>query len=245
MKNKFYAAAFTIALALPMTAQAADPIVTSKDLGGGSFSGSVSLINNYLFRGIEQSGSNPALQGDIGYTQPIGPINLSVGAWGSNVDFNDGDEASVELDYTFGLSGEVSKVSWGVGGIYYNYPGADSSLNYDFWEVYGTLGYDFKVFAADIGINYSPENFGSSGDAVYYSGNISVPVGKHLDLGVHLGYQTIDDSVAFGVDDYFHYEISATTNIASVDLKLAWDGTDLDDAEADTGKFLVSLSKSF
>ena len=100
MKNTVFAGLVSLALALPLTAQAADPIVTSKDLGGGSFSGSVSLINNYLFRGIEQSGGNPALQGDIGYTQPIGPVNLSVGAWGSNVDFNDGDEASVELDRT-------------------------------------------------------------------------------------------------------------------------------------------------
>ncbi len=245
MKKTFYAAAFTMALALPVAANAAEPILTKKDLAGGEFSGSVALVNNYLFRGIEQSGGIPALQGDIGYTQPIGPVSLSVGAWGSNVDFNDGDEASIEIDYTIGLSGEFKKVSWGVGGIYYSYPGAASSLNYNFWEIYGTLGYDFKVFAADIGLNYSPDNFGSSGDAVYYSGNITVPVGKHLDLGVHLGYQTIDNNTAFGADDYFHYEISATTNIAGLDIKLAWNDTDLSESQSDTGKFLISASKSF
>ena len=249
MKNRiftgFFAPIFALAMALPIASYAADPVVTSKDLAGGSFSGGVTLINNYLFRGIEQSGGNPALQGEIGYTQPIGPVNLSVAAWGSNVDFNDGDEASVELDYTFGLSGEFKKVSWGVGGIYYNYPGAASSLNYDFWEIYASLGYDFKIFSAELGVNYSPDNFGSSGNAVYTSGTFNVPLGKHLDFGVHLGYQTIDDNAAFGTDDYFHYEVSVGTNIAGVDLKLAWDDTDLSESQADTGKFLVSLSKSF
>ena len=245
MKNRIIASFFALALALPVAANAAEPIVTSKQLGGGSFSGSVALTNNYLFRGLEQSGGIPALQGDIGYTQPLGPVSLSLGAWGSNVDFNDGDEASVEIDYTFGVSGAVKKIDWGVGGIYYSYPGANSGLNYDFWEIYGTLGYDFKVLSASLGVNYSPEYFGKSGDAVYYSGTVNVPLGKHFDLGLHLGYQTIDDNTAFGVPDYFHYEISVGTNIAGADLKLAWNDTDLKESEADTGKFLVTISKSF
>jgi uncharacterized protein (TIGR02001 family) len=246
MKKQILATVFAAALALPFAANAAEPIVTDKQLGGGSFSGSVNFVNQYLFRGIPQSGGIPALQGDIGYTQPIGPVNLSVGAWGSNVDFSDGDEASVEIDYTFGLSGEVKGFSWGVGGIYYSYPGAASSLDYDFWEVYGTLGYDFKVLSAELGINYSPENFGNSGDAVYYSGTFNVPLGKYVDLGLHLGYQTIDDNAAFGVPDYFHYQISVGTNIAGVDLSLAWNDTDLNDSECGKcGQFLVTVGKSF
>ena len=58
-------------------------------------------------------------------------------------------------------------------------------------------------------------------------------------------WKTIDDNTAFGVPDYFHYELSVGTNIAGVDLKLAWDDTDLKSSEADTGKFLVTVSKSF
>ena len=44
------------------------------------------------------------------------------GVWGSNVDFSDGDGAHVELDWTFGIGGEIldSGVNYTLGGIYYS-----------------------------------------------------------------------------------------------------------------------------
>src|SRR3546814_4906071 len=69
----------------------------------GKFSANVAIASDYVFRGISQTGAAPALQGGFDWAHSIAtdelPLNLSLGVWGSNVDFADGDNASVELDY--------------------------------------------------------------------------------------------------------------------------------------------------
>ncbi len=108
----------------------------------GEFTGGVALTNNYIFRGITQSDDDPAIQGNLNYALETGFAGTSVygGVWGSNVDFNDGDGAHVELDWSFGLSGEIldSGVKYTLGGIYYSYP---SRSEYNYWEVAPTLTY--------------------------------------------------------------------------------------------------------
>ena len=141
-------------LLLPLAlavATAAGPAVAADEEEPGSwlpgeFSGSVALTSNYMFRGISQTDNEPAIQGSINYTVDTGLLGTSVygGVWGSNVDFKDGDQATVELDWSFGLTGEIGDtgIGWTLGGIYYNYPGARGSLNYDYWEINPALTYE-------------------------------------------------------------------------------------------------------
>ncbi len=58
-------------------------------------SANVGFVSEYSFRGIAQSDEHPALQGGFDVSHSSG---LYAGIWGSNVDFNDGDQASVEVD---------------------------------------------------------------------------------------------------------------------------------------------------
>jgi uncharacterized protein (TIGR02001 family) len=67
-------------------------------------------------------------------------------------------------------------ISYDVGFIYYAYPGAGGSLDYDFWEVQTAIGYDFGIASVTASVNYSPENFGDSGDAYYPKLAVNVPV---------------------------------------------------------------------
>lgn len=217
------------ALALPPVVDAAEPVVEA-DAMPGAFSASVALTSEYFFRGISQSDDTPAVQGEIGYGYDFEPVTASIGVWASNVRFTDAD---IEVDYTASLGGEVEGVSWGVGGIYYNYPGAAGSLNYDYWEVFGTLGYDFKIFSVEVGVNHSPDNFGASGDSTYVAAGVTVPLGKYVDFGFAVGHQAIEKEDVFGVPDYFDFLVSLGINIAGVDFTTAYTDTDLSTSECD------------
>ena len=46
--------------------------------------------------------------------------------WASNVDFEDGSDTNVELDFYAGVASEFSNgVSWDLGVIYYSYPDSE------------------------------------------------------------------------------------------------------------------------
>lgn len=227
-------ALYVIPLALfPLCAQAQDI--------PGELSANVGLFSEYNFRGIDQNDESPALQGGFDYSHDSG---FYAGVWGSNVDFNDGDEANLELDFYSGVSGEVSGVSWDLGGIYYYYPGADSSLDYDFFEVAGALGYDFGAAAVSGSLNYSPEFFGETGDAYYYAANVDVPLPYDLTASAHIGYQDIDEG-----NDYTDYSLGLGYSYAGFDFTVSYINTDLDEPEecADgcDDRIVFGISKSF
>ena len=244
MKNyKFLKLAFCSVLTLlPVKAYA-----TSTDWDA-EISSNVGFVSEYSFRGIAQSDEHPALQGGFDVAHDSG---LYAGVWGSNVDFNDGDEASVEVDLYAGYSGSFNNVNYDVGVIYYVYPGADSSLDYDFWETSLALGYDFGIFSASTSVNYSPEYFAHSGDAQYYALNVDVPLPKDVTLSGHVGHQVIDDHVAFGIgdDSYTDWSLGLGYNLEGFDLSLQYVDTSLDEpnecADGCAERVIFGISRSF
>ena len=224
----------------PLSAQA-----TTTDWDA-EISANVGFVTEYSFRGIAQSDENIAVQGGFDISHSSG---LYTGIWGSNVDFNDGDEASVEVDIYGGYSGSVNNVDYDIGVIYYAYPGADSSLNYDFWEGSFALGYNFDMFSASASINYSPEYFGDSGDAQYYALGIDVPLPSDFTLSGHVGYQEIDDNAAFGTPDYTDWSVGLGYTLEGFDLSLQYVDTDLDEpGECTDGceeRIMFGVSRSF
>lgn len=242
MKVVNYLSISTLAFGIA-TSALADPLVEEGTIPG-TFSASLLLTNDYTFRGISQTDNEAALQGSFDYEYSFGDVAVHAGIWGSNVKFTD---ATLELDYTVGVGGSVSDFSWDVSAIYYTYPGASSSLNYDFFEIAPSVGYDFGVLSASAGVNYSPEYFGESGDALYSHAGVEVPLGPYFTLGGTVGYQSIDDNAAFGTDDYVDWGVSLSTEIEGFAISVGYTDTDLDKSQCDAacGNFIVSLSRSF
>ena len=223
-------------------ALANEPLVAEDGIPG-SFSANVGFVSEYFFRGLSQSDDTPALQGGLDYELPFNDsVSLYAGAWGSNVNFAG---ATVEMDFYGGLSGSVGNFSWSAGGIYYYYPGAPDPSNYDFWEAAFSLGYDFGVAAVTGSINYSPDYFASSGDAVYYALGVDVPVGKYVTLSGSVGSQEIDNNTAFGTSDYIDWTLGASANIAGFDVGVTWTDTDLSGCGDLCGAVFLSVSRSF
>ena len=242
----FGAALFAASLAAPVSVHAQDVEFVSEDGSSVVMSANVGFVSEYSFRGIAQSNENPAVQGGFDISHESG---LYAGVWGSNVNFNDGDEASLEVDLYAGYAGEIEGFTYDIGAIYYAYPGADSALDYDFWEGALSVGYDFDVAALTASVNYSPEYFGESGDAQYYALGVDVPLPHDFSLSAHVGYQDIDEEDVFGVPDYTDWSIGLGYNFEGFDLSLQYIDTDLDEpgecSDGCDGRVIFGISRSF
>ena len=234
------------ALMLPsVPAFAVEPLVSGSAFGG-TFSANVGVTSEYYFRGVSQSDDTPAIQGGFDYSVPVAdPVSLYLGVWGSNVKFSD---ASLEADLYGGLNGTIGDtgLSWDAGFIYYAYPGAASSLNYDYVEAQGALTYDFGVASVTASLNYSPDNFGSSGTAYYPKLAADVPIGKYVSLGGYIARQYVEDNATFALPDYTEWNVSATVNLFGFDTSLSYSDTNISGDIDGTGPaVLLSITRSF
>ena len=203
----------------------------------GEFSAEVFVLSDYVDRGISNTDRKPALQGGIFYGGEIGFYSLYpyVGFWGSNVDFDDGDEATVELDVLFGISGSFRKLEWDIGGAYYIYPGADSDLKYDYWEIPVALSFPlYENLTLNADYFYSPNFFGDTGQAHYVAGGLSydIPLGQiTLTVDAMTGYQWIEDNERYGADDYQDFQVGLTVAYQDVEVGVRYTDTSLSHRE--------------
>lgn len=206
----------------------------------GEFSANVGLFTDYRFRGITQTDNEPAIQGGFDWSHDSG---IYFGTWASNLEFAD---AHLEMDFYAGYGNEVGAFSYDLGVIYYWYPGARTNQDFDFVEVALGLGYDLEVAALSFGANYSPENFGASGNALYLEGGVSVPLPYELELSATLGYQIIEDEATFGTPDYLNWSVGLSRNVYGFDLGLNYIDTDEASCGNACGATVVfSVSRSF
>ena len=221
----------------------------------GTFSWNMALTSEYIFRGLTQTDEGPAILGGVDYDYKLSDdVTLYTGLWASNVDFNESaavDGATIETDLYGGLKGKIGRtgVSWNAGLIYYAYPAADSSLNYDFLEFTMGGGYDFGFAEVIASVNYSPEYFGNSGEAIYtkIGANVPIPWVKGLSVSGHVGEQYIENSAAFGTPDYFDWALGISYDANGLfNVSIQYTDTDVTPDTAGKDEAIVfAVGKSF
>ena len=189
MNTRVWIIVSAIGLGLSSAAMAADEPAAESFLPG-TFTGNVALTSDYVFRGLSQSWNNPAIQGGMDWDTGAG---FHFGLWGSSLNFKEAalgttSQASVETDLYGGYAGKIDNFSYDIGFIYYWYPGARASLNYDLWEVYGKAGYDFGPAQASFAVNYTPDNFGGTDTAIYFNTGLTVLITDKLSVTGAVGY---------------------------------------------------------
>jgi uncharacterized protein (TIGR02001 family) len=188
-------------------------------------SSTVTLTNDYDFRGASQSATDPAIQASIDYAHESG---WYLGAWGSNIDFGPGTDADIEVDLYTGFSGgEEGGLGWDVGLVYYSYP-SDSDLNYP--EIYGKLHY--SVFSG--ALFYSNDFVNSGSSAEYLSGDVNVPMPASLSLLAHAGYSFgdfWDGEDGESSSDYIDWSVGVGYTAGHFNLALKWVDTTLDEGD--------------
>jgi len=229
----------------PTSANAADEGI----IPGASISANVAIVNEYRWRGLDQSATQAAIQGGFDLAHSSG---LYIGTWLSNVDFGQ-TKTSTEFDYYGGFGFELSNgLAVDLNVTQFAYPGSAASNNNDFVEYGVGLSKDFGVAALSAGFNYSDEFFGQSGDAQYLQGGLDVPLPvAGAGLSAHIGHQWIDKNSTYGVDDYMDWSVGLTVPVMGVDLGLTYVDTDLETSTIVTSlvgrdeAVVVGVSKSF
>jgi uncharacterized protein (TIGR02001 family) len=226
--SRFFAATILFGMSAGSIAHADNPSAYNPKL-----TGSLTVTSDYVFRGITQSNEKPAMQAAVTLGDTTGPY---IGAWASNVDFNDGDEAKVELDLSGGYKWAWGLVSFDGGVIYYAYPGASDTLDYDYWE--GKLAASVPAGPVTLtgSIFVSPDFFGGSDTAVYANGAASVPLfNSGVTANAAIGHQSIDDEASFGTSDYTDWTGGLSYTWEKFTFSIAYYDTDLSKADCPDG----------
>jgi uncharacterized protein (TIGR02001 family) len=205
----------------------------------GWFSGNVAVQSDYLFRGISQTSTKPAIQGGLDLVTPMGPY---VGIWGSSVNFSEdlsaGQRAQMEMDVYGGVRKSLAGVvDVDLGAIGYLYPGAAGSRHYDFLEVGLGLSRNLGPVGATVSAKYSPNYFAHSGDAEYVSAQLGLPISR-LTLSGSVGHQLIENNAAFGTPDYTDFGAGVGVAWAGFNVSGKVLATDLEEEECFGGSNL-------
>ena len=132
------------AFALPNLASAqtapAAPAAAAAPASPHTFTGNMSVVTDYRFRGISQTFKQPAIQGGFDYGHESG---FYVGNWNSNVDSSLYNGANLEMDFYGGYKMSAGPVAFDFGALYYYYPGsgAGGTFKIDNTELYVSAGY--------------------------------------------------------------------------------------------------------
>ncbi|MNJ88137.1 putative bacterial protein [compost metagenome] len=188
-----------------------------------SFTGNLSVVSDYRFRGVSQTFRQPAVQGGFDYAHSSG---FYVGNWNSNVSGNSFTDGSIEMDlyggYKFNITPDVTA---DVGVLYYYYPGAQilGGKKYNTTEVYGSVGYKWFTLKYSNAVSDffgAPDSNGSD----YIELNANFEVMDKTTLGFHVGHQKVKN-----VDNasYTDYKLSLARDFGFATIGLAVVGTDL------------------
>lgn len=157
---------------------AAAMLASSNAFAGAT--GNVSVISDYLFRGVEQSlAGGAAVQGGLDYAHDSG---VYAGTWASSLDGN-----TYETDLYAGFA----KNGFDVGYIFYGYRDYTKANFSEIYAGYSAAGFSVKGF-------YSPEYVDQKDESFYVTGSYAIALSETLALTPQIGYSWGD-----GIEGYF------------------------------------------
>ncbi|MDO8465010.1 MAG: TorF family putative porin [Gallionella sp.] len=231
--NKLLNSLVLAVLAVPGAAMAADAPASPH-----TFTANVGFTTDYVFRGISQTSTNPAVQGGIDYSHSSG---LYAGVWGSNVSWiaDSGAVAvgsvTMELDTYFGIRNSFAgDFTYDFGFIRYNYLGnyaanvAGGFAKADTNEIYGAIGYKWITAKYSHGLGDFLTIPGARGTG-YFEINASIPVADTgITLGAHAGKQKYKGTAAAAFANtptYTDYKLGVSKDFGGYVVGLAYTDT--------------------
>lgn len=195
-----------------------------------SVSANVTMVSDYVFRGISLSNEDPAIQGSFDYETG----SFYAGVWGSSLG---AAGSSMELDVYAGFTPKLGPIALDLGVVGYFYPGADDDgAEFDFYELAASGTYDLtEQLTLGAGVNFSPENYGETGEALVYEANGAFAMTDAFAFSAAFGVFEVDDvngplAGATG-DDYNYWNLGATYAIHGFELDVRYHEADISAAD--------------
>ena len=204
----------------------------------GNVSANAAFTSDYVFRGISQSDNHFAVSAGADYAWELAPNGLYLGAWASSVDFDDGGEGTAELDFYLGFTRTFGDINFDLGLIYYEYPGANNSLDYDLDEAYVNLGYKF----ASLKYSYSDNYFAGTGNSHYWEAGVDFELVNKVNMGLHVGSMDVQKA-----SNYNDWKVALSREIDGFGFEIAYTDTNLSKSECGgnwcDGRAMLTISK--
>ncbi len=244
-------AAPAFAADMPVKAKVMAPVAAPSpwDIAFGS-----AVMNDYVWRGITQSGHNPSV---AAYFEPRYNINkdlqLYAGISGESIKFPNG--AAAEVDLYAGIRPTFGPIAFDFGFWYYGYPGGNSTYTTDnfgvfnafsnasFYEFYGKVTWTVNdMIALGGNVYYTPSYLNTGAPGTYYSGTAKLTApGSMLPKGLGayvsgefgrqmLGTVKVDNwvyTVAADLPDYNTWNVGVGFTWKVFTLDLRYSGSDL------------------
>lgn len=237
MKKLVHALVLTGLVGLPTFAMA-------EEESPHKLSANVTLTSNYIFRGISQTGNDPAIQGGFDYTHSSG---FYLGTWASNVgwieDYQGYDKGNMEIDLYGGFRSGIGQtgLTYDLGAIQYWYPGDKpaSVPDADTTELYAALGWKwftvkYSYYLSEEVFGFGPPVSGKADGSDYLDISASVPLGETgLTAGAHWGTFSFESNGAQDYDDWkvsLAYDMGKLSKVTSgVTVGVAYTDTNADE----------------
>ncbi|MGI9272727.1 MAG: TorF family putative porin [Woeseiaceae bacterium] len=151
----------------------------------------VAASTDYMFRGVSQTGSDPALQASVSVDTDNGWYGY---LWASNVDYvqppEPDDGVRSELNIFIGHNWTVSErlqadLAW----VRYVTPSAHEDMDYDEW--FGTVTLDDRHALT---VTYSDDVYGSGAPSWHYLAATSFDLPAEVTLELHVGSVDLRDA---------------------------------------------------
>jgi len=196
-----------------------------------SVSASVTLTTDYVFRGMSLSGEDAAVQGSFDYATDL----FYAGVWGSSLGSGG---TSMELDVYAGFTPTIGPVALDIGVVGYFYPGADDNFaEYDFFEL--ALGATYELsekLTLGLASNYTPENWGETGEATYIELNGAFAFTDAFAASAAFGSYMIEDVngplAGSPSDTYNSWNVGATYALHGFEVDLRYHDADIGASDA-------------
>lgn len=201
------------------------------------FTGSITAVSDYRFRGVSLSGEDPALQASLNVNHESG---FYVGTWVSTLE-NTPTYGEAEVDLYAGWTKEIaSGTTVDVAALYYWYPHGNGDS--DYFEPYASISHTFGPVTAKGGIHWAPSvDATGNNDLLYYYGQLSAGIpNTPVSLTARLGNQDL------GPSSYLEWAVGASiTPGHGVSLGVQYVDTDIGDLPNVDAGVVFSLGWAF
>lgn len=204
-----------ILIALLLLMESAVPQARAGEL---DVSGELRLVSDYVFHGVSQTMSRPAVQGMLAVDHGSGWYGYG---WASNVDFTEpgdvADGASAEINIGVGYVHQIiERATLSFERTDYLFPGTRDGFDYDYTEWRACLALDEKH---SLGVGYSDNVFGSGAVGLVYVASTGLDLTGNLGIDVEFGYY--DLSRAYDAT-YRYSEFALRGGIRAFDWRLGY-----------------------
>lgn len=194
----------------------------------------ISIVNNYVFRGVSRTNTQAAVQGGVDLAADNG---VYAGVWGSNfswlADRGVATGSSLELDAYAGVKNAFyTDFNYDLGIVHYHFPATYNAgqINADTNEVHAALAYDWLAvkYSYSIGNTFGVAN---SKGSHYLDVSARYPFSDTFSMGLHYGRQAYNGSTATAMaqtgmnPSYRDWQISMLWKPAGWEIGLAYSGT--------------------